>query len=170
MNSNLSENIEDNNIQYNIMTDNIENCTICLNELNINNSTLNCNHKFCTDCINNLLINKKYICPLCRIPISKIIDNENNTTKLIITSQTNHTNHINHTNDTNKNCIFICICLLINFGMFTINVTDNNSCYNKLLDDCLNDCLSNITNISNISNINACLSNIYCFNECLSIF
>ncbi len=54
----------------------MENCPICLNEMNLDTQTsTQCRHQFCENCLNTWLENHN-TCPLCRYVIYEMEDNE----------------------------------------------------------------------------------------------
>jgi hypothetical protein len=75
------------------LCDNENECPICLDNLNINETKiLPCKHKFHKLCVNTWL-QRKNICPLCRFPLStnyKCIDRKNTFLKYKITINEDH--------------------------------------------------------------------------------
>ena len=127
----------------------VENCTICLNELPDNHSILNCNHKFCTSCIEDLLNNNKYNCPLCRSRINEYKNNQNTVLIKYIKRTISINNRVYDNIFISVNILSIILFILLVHVYGVLTLTED---YNRLIKGCYIDCLYNKSCNLNISN------------------
>lgn len=98
---------------------NTNECVICLESLNKNNTQLKCNHIYHKKCIAKWFINHEK-CPLCNIFIQKNNystfinnDNENNHNYSTFNNNNNNDNY-NENNHNFCNCVIIIITYILN--------------------------------------------------------